>query len=612
MVEQPGSTEGAGGVSSAPPATPRGRWWWLLGVAVLALAMRLGVLAELDHLPLLTSPFGDAREYHQAAVAIAAGEPAAEAGSLNAPRYPDLLAIWIRILGESPRGLVVVQAIAGALTVLFATLIARRVVGPRAGLVAGVLLAVYPPLVFAGCFHLATTWAGLFLFAGLWLLSSRCERIPWTLAGGVALGLACLMRMQLLPTAVLLALWPLAARCRAATVSAFIGLAVVLLALAPGLPTSSGINFYIGNGPGATGTYRTPEPLRPVLPGTMDLAGLEKACIEVASRETGRALDAGEASRYWWGEGLAHVGGHPFQAVGQLGWKGLLTLGAQEIPNHFNFEVFRQESALLGAGLDLGTPVELGLPVDFALLAGLALAALVLRPPRRASELMWWGLLVLLLAPGVIFFAADRFRLAAVVPLTILGCGAFSAWAGAGRSRRLWAVGSGALAAVLLHLPEVGFSHTRNRDLLAEMSIREERFEQAARQIELAKRAGASPTTHYLEGLLAVRSGGDPARAEVAFREAIRLDPKRPDFQADLAWLLVLSDRLDEAERVLSDVVGEVPDYGRAWSMHGYALRRLGRFPEAIRSLERAIAVDPADAISRQQLERARAGERGP
>jgi len=581
-------------------------------VAVLALAMRLGALAELDHLPVLTSPFGDAREYHQAAVAIAAGEPAAEARSLNAPRYPDLLAIWIRILGESPRGLVVVQAIAGALTVLFATLIARRVVGPRAGLAAGVMLAVYPPLVFAGCFHLATTWAGLFLFAGMWLLSSWCQRIPWTLAGGLALGLACLMRMQLLPTAVLLALWPLAARCRAATVSAFIGLAAVLLALAPGLPTSSGINFYIGNGPGATGTYWTPEPLRPVLPDAFGLTGLEEACIEVASREAGRPLDAGEASRYWWGQGLAHMGSHPLEAAGKLGWKGLLTLGAQEISNHFNFEVIRQESALLGAGLDLGTPVEFGLPADFALLVGLALAALVLRPPRRASELLWWGLPVLLLSPSVVFFTADRFRLLAVVPLVILGCGSFAAWAGAARSLRLWAVGSGAVAAALLHLPALDFSHARSRNILAEMSMQEGRLEQAARQIALAKEAGATPMTHDLEGLLVVQSEGDPGRAEAAFREAIRLDPQRPKFRLDLALLLMRTDRLEESRRLLASLVDEAPDHGRAWSMHGYVLRRLGRFPEAIRSLERAIAVDPADAVSRQQLERARAGERDP
>jgi len=102
----------------------------------------------------------------------------------------------------------VVLALVGSLAVLFAFLIANRLSGPAAGLVAAVAVAGYPALLqYQGMLMtepLAVTLLAGSLLAFLWAGDNR-EAWAWALPG-VLLGLLALVRPEYLPFGALLAL----------------------------------------------------------------------------------------------------------------------------------------------------------------------------------------------------------------------------------------------------------------------------------------------------------------------------------------------------------------------------------------------------------------------
>jgi len=126
------------------------------------------------------------------------------ATAIRPPLYPTVIAGAFRLFGVHVGVAQGVNIVAGSLAAVLGALIAQRVSGPRAGLCAGLVLALYPPLIANDVTVLVESIAVLLLFATvLLLLDGR------TALAGVALGLLMLDRASAQWFVVVLAAWVL-------------------------------------------------------------------------------------------------------------------------------------------------------------------------------------------------------------------------------------------------------------------------------------------------------------------------------------------------------------------------------------------------------------------
>lgn len=216
-------------------------------VFAVALALRLGLVVPVAkdsiRTPLSSDFTMDARAYVDVADSLVAHGVFGYGGRASAfrpPLYPWLLAGSFEVFGRDFRAVRVLQALLGALTCLALAAAGRAAFGVRAGLFAGLGLAVYPfVLYFTGELLTETLYAALVVaFAWLatrWLFDPRPSgtgsrvdgaALRLALAAGAALGLAILCRPAALFYALAAGLYALVAFVRGAR-----GRAVELLAL---------------------------------------------------------------------------------------------------------------------------------------------------------------------------------------------------------------------------------------------------------------------------------------------------------------------------------------------------------------------------------------------
>jgi type IV pilus assembly protein PilF len=102
-----------------------------------------------------------------------------------------------------------------------------------------------------------------------------------------------------------------------------------------------------------------------------------------------------------------------------------------------------------------------------------------------------------------------------------------------------------------------------------------------------------------LRGLILMRLNENRA-AEESFRRATSLNPRDPNPNHNLAWLLCQEGRYPEAQRAF-DVAMRNPTYGgRAKTLmaQGVCQARAGKLPEAEQSLSRSYELDPGNPIT--------------
>jgi 4-amino-4-deoxy-L-arabinose transferase-like glycosyltransferase len=175
----------------------------IVAVLALALVVRIGVIVATPDF----KPIYDAADFDRIARHIddhghypdtyfaAPGTPTA----LNPPGYPHVLALTYKVAGQHLDAGRALSALLGTLTVLLLILIASRLAGPTAGLVTGVLAALYPPLVATSASLISeSVFLPLVLLLMLVLLTRReveGRAAIWVALGaGVICGLAALTR----------------------------------------------------------------------------------------------------------------------------------------------------------------------------------------------------------------------------------------------------------------------------------------------------------------------------------------------------------------------------------------------------------------------------------
>lgn len=118
---------------------------------------------------------------------------------------------------------------------------------------------------------------------------------------------------------------------------------------------------------------------------------------------------------------------------------------------------------------------------------------------------------------------------------------------------------------------------------------------------EYTKEQPGNAWGHFMYGLSASRSG-DPAKAELAFGEALRIDPDHLKSLTNLSRVLIDQRRFDEALEKLTHAVEREPKSPEVHRLLGRAYNGQGKTEDAVESYRRAIELDGKDAWSMNNL----------
>jgi tetratricopeptide (TPR) repeat protein len=489
----------------------------------------------------------------------------------------------------------------------------------------------------------------------------------WCVLAGAAYGLQICNRPNVAIPAAGVALLLIANRRPRLAVALVFGVALALTPTtirnvvvsgywSPLTSSHGGLNFYVGNNANADGTYR---PVAGVSPNMM---GQQQDTRAVAERATGRRLDDGAVSWYFYEVAWTWMREHPIDAARLFAWKLSLMFSAGYIWLNYSYPFFAHDAHTLLPLLFVGP--WLLIPLG---LVGLVVAA----PGTRLRDYLTWVSFVPLYGLAVaIFYVTDRYQLPILVPLCVGAGAAIDAFATAVSLKR-WRRVMVASAAFLVLLAWA------NRPLHLDDGVAEERIRMAERLVTLgrygeaeqwvARAAQVYPypgVVHFrVAQRLLARDRSDAAIAH--FETALRLDPsqaiadyalgetyldaERPreaishlrraldaGVQVDQAGydlvraLAATGDRAeavrvlrtlrpehDEADRwvVLAQLAVQLrepplaeafarsaiatrPDDGAAHARLGDALNLEGRWTEAVRELEDAVRLNPRDATA--------------
>lgn len=549
-------------------------------IGLIALAIRLLYIRQIETIPFFYTPISDAKGYNDWARTIAAGNWWGDQTFYQAPLYPYVLALIKLLLGDSLLAARVVQAVLGSLSCGLVGLAGWGFISRRAGLWSAGILACYPPAIFFDGL-IQKTCLGQFLAAGL------LATLAWTVArpgrakallSGLILGLYALTRENALALVPVVGIWlwlgfGQAARVRRLgwCVLLLAGLAAVLVPvglrnlIAGGqfaLTTfQMGPNFYIGNSPQATGRYV------PLVAGHETPDFERRDATELAERARGHALSPREVSAYWMGQAWQFTRSEPLAWLKLLATKWLLVWNAYEIPDSESYYIYAAWSWLLGtlAGL-----------LHFGVLLPLAAAGVVLTWPQRRQLWVLYALALTMAAAVAVFYVFARYRYALVPVLVLFAGAALAGGLPLLRQRRYRGLRTAAAVAVVAAV-------------VCNLRINPE--------AELNATAWGN-----LGGALAQQ--GRINQAVIFFEKAVKGAPNAPEMRYNLGTAYSLQGRLLEAVAQLRAALEIEPDLPEAEFQLASALERLGQYDEALLHYGRALARNPSDADAQAAIKR--------
>jgi len=522
-------------------------------IFAVAFVVRLTYVLAIRGIPFFDHPSVDARVFDEWGQRIAGGDWWGSSSFFLAPAYPYLLGVIYTIFGHSLLAVHLVQVAIGAGSCVLLYRAGRGFFDSRVGIVAGWMLAFYPPAIFFdGIIHKACL--ALFLTCGL--LACLAVRSGDQLKGraaliGVIVGLLTLTRenmlflVALVPLFFLLCDVAISRKRRWLQVGTF-ALGVVLI-LGPVVArnysfggslvlatTNMGSNFFIGNNPDADGLYQSADIAR------QDPVQEQADAVRRAEQAVGRELTAGEASNYWFKRGLSWIAANPVAWAKLTAWKVLLCWHRFEIPDTEDIYVYSEWFRPLG---------WVSWVWHFGILAPLAIVGVIQNWSRRRDL---WILLVigaLMTASIALFFVFARFRFP-LVPLLIL----FAASAVVKVVRRaregstkglVGPVAIGAVVAIVCNVPVLNEGAYRSNAFvnLGSISRRagatEDSQRYLLRALSLYER---NPFAHYQLGRVYAETGRTEKAIE-HLRRAIAIDDSASVFHVFLASVLAQTGR---------------------------------------------------------------------
>lgn len=536
--------------------------WIFLGVFLL----RLLVLVRLTDSQFLLPNAGDMQFYNNWALRILRGDWTTHTAFYGLPLYAYLLAAIYKICGYSPfvPGLIQAGLDGGTAVLLYkigSTVFAARpganpadgqqVRGQAIGLIAAIGWGIFQPAEAFSVILMPTAWLVFVFWFLVWQVVKRtvAPSLGVLLLGGVlvgftAMGIATVLFLVPLLVAALFLRWPgsMARRIGGAALL----LAGVFLGASPAwihnyavardpvfLSAHSGVNFWIGNNPVATGYPKFPPGLH---------AGQEamlQDSITTAEKATGRPLKRSEVSKFWSAKASAWIREHPGA------WLRLVGVKIRNFWNAFQYDDISVITALRDQGIIFPG-------IGFGLVAAFGLPGLLIACARNPTAR--WPAAAVLLHMGSLLtvFVTERYRLAAVPGLLLFASfGLWELW----RNLATGKVREVALFLVLL-FGATGFVSLPQRDpALWALDTYNSGLQALdvgnlplARQ-KLDRAYAYSPLNaeiNFAEGNLHLALG-EPARAKEFYLAALRLDPQHVGACNNLGVIALQEKRWDMA-----------------------------------------------------------------
>jgi 4-amino-4-deoxy-L-arabinose transferase-like glycosyltransferase len=545
-------------------------------LAILAILVRvIHLILQSKNLPFLGHPMLDAALYDEWARAIAAGRPFGQDGPFyHSPGYAYFLGAIYKIAGPRPMAAVLVQSLLGVGTVLLTALLGNRLFGPRAGIIAGVLVLASSPFYFFEVKLLDATLSVLLGTLAIFVAlhpRSRGKTVLVALAAGVAGGLLGVVRANLLFVPFLIVIiwsWEVRSRRRSlGEVSAYAAGALIALtpafvhnlergALVP-VATQGGFNFYLGNARGATGVFTD-------LPGTTGIISTQEAEADsLVKADLGRVLPPGQESKYWTRRTLSEIAADPGHWIRLLGKRTWLYVNRQEENVNGSLELEKEHVWILRAAL-----------VPFNLLLFLALLGCVMAiQKRRGLEAIAvpGSLFLATFLTCILFFVITRLRVPAV-PVLAAFAGFALVEAGA-----VWR--SGRRVPVLVGTVLVlGLTAITWRSPLG------------------APRNPAWEASLVIEGAKALEKNGESAQAAAMFRLASQLNPVSVEALLGEAEEAMRAGQVDRTLRLYERARDLAPDRFAIHNNLGILYFSSGRMSAAEHEMQEAMRLEPRAA----------------
>jgi len=565
----------AGERADAFDLTVRGAWLIVALLCAASLAIRIAYWLELqasDLHVLLYSESLDSFIYHDWARRIVAGDfMLGDKLFTLSPFYSYVLALFYGLGGPDMFSAILIQLLLGVVGIVLMYAAGAAVFNRLTGVLAAALSAFYgyyllvEGLVLSEAFLPVAT--AFFVF---WTARAMKDVKPWHFAiSGLALGFLFSIRPQYFLVVLLLPLFGLIMAGRPSCPGlpdrktmirrlawGALGAALMVAPLAIRnyaatgervlLTSAGGVNFYIGNGPDATGTWQVPQGFR------MTQAGMFEDFAKAAG---GTEFEAAH-SAHWFQKGLEAIADDPLRWVRLMGKKAALFWNKAEVPVNFDISLFEKHLASTRfAFIPFFAVGALGL-------LGMALALYF----RRAG----WLLVVVVgyFVGMILFFVSARYRVAAVPGLILFAAFGVERIIDLARSRK-WmglslsglVLGLGLLLTLWNLVPPV---------------------------------AAASEGGQYRYMAIYFGRNGDKARAERWAREALRVEPRSAESWGTLIMALFDSGRLAEAEHAARGALSAAPDHPGLWMLYGTVLEGLGRKKDAREAFEKADALGGA------------------
>lgn len=583
-------------------------------IFLVALAVRLVHLWQIQPSPFFDVLLGDANGYDEWARRLAAGDWLGTEVFYQAPLYPYFVGVVYAVFGRDLLILRVIQALIGSASCALLGMAGTRFFSKNVGLTAGLALALYAPAIFFDGLIQKSVLDMFFVCLSLWLvsriISGSATRVSW-IGLGLAMGGLALTRENALLLSVVILAWALYSpdveaglktRRYGRVVWFLTGLAMVLLPVAARnhsvgsgfyLTTSQfGSNLYIGNNPTADGTYASIRFGR----GAPEFERLD--ATEVAEESVGHALTPAEVSSYWTGRVIDYVTSQPLDWLQLSGRKVLLLLNATEMLDTESQESYAEWSWPLAIGGWVG---------HFGVLVPLAAAGLFVTWPQRRQLWPLHVMAVAYAASVVGFFVFARYRYPLVPFLMLSGAtavaGSLAFWQRASSRLRGAAILAVVTSLVVTYQPMLSptlmraITENNLGTALQQLGRHDEAV--AHHQQAIALMPGYAPAYNNLGASL--RAAGRLDEAVAAYRQALALKPDFASASYNLANALLEKGQdgasVDQFRQALQSA-----DTVEAHNNLGIALARQGDMPGAVAEFRAALKLDDRSVPAHRNL----------
>jgi tetratricopeptide (TPR) repeat protein len=623
-----------------------------LGIFAIALTVRLVHVWQLRASPFFSVLMGDSRGYDEWALRIARGDWIGSEVFYQAPLYPYFLGVIYATAGRHLLLVRIIQAVIGSASCALLGLAAARlfsrpiaparrrpelVDGRRAGIAAGLMLALYAPAIFFDGLLQKSVLDVFFVCLALWLIArittdnaERAEHMPslrsqqslrstsWLFLGLAMGGLALTRENALVFIAVILA-WALFdpgqsltpnPKSLAKRAAVFLtGLAIVLVPVAARnsyvgggffVTTSQfGPNFYIGNNPIADGTYQSLRYGR----GAPEYE--RQDATDLAERAAGRKLTPADVSSYWTANALDFITSRPVAWLKLMGRKVALLWNATEMLDTESQEAHAEWSLPLRLGGAIG---------HFGVLVPLAVFGVMVTWPLRSRLWVLYAMTLTYAASVVIFYVFARYRYPLAPLLILFAAAGVVALPALVRARRggwlsalpggIWTLAAVVASAVFANWPILSPTLMRaiTETNLGVALQGDGRLDEATEHYHRAIALSANYAPAYNNLATALRAKGLLRDAVATYERAIGLRPGYPEAHYNLANALLDEGKPGEAAEHFRLALQTIPSSADVHNNLGIALVGQGQIDEAIAEFRAALQVDPNSAISHRNL----------